>query len=266
LVPAALARAIPQPDLALAVLAGGSGWLAVDKPAGMPVHPLRDLETGTVLNALVARRPEVQGVGEAGLRSGVVHRLDVDTSGVLLMASEVAAWGRLRGAFREHRVQKLYRAIVWGELSTECHLELGLAVAQHRPARVRVVAESEKEDRRGVWRIEQHVRPLEVMRGATLVEVRPRTGFLHQIRATLAHLGHPVVGDAIYGGALEPSEEEPGAAEARRPIRQMLHAAEVALDDDIHAAAPDPPDFAELLDQIRQGTLGSRSRSSDSSR
>ena len=94
--PLGQASVIPEPGLPLVVLASGPGWLAVDKPAGMPVHPLREGETGTVLNALAARRPEVQGVGEAGLRSGVVHRLDVDTSGVLLLATTAPVWERLQ--------------------------------------------------------------------------------------------------------------------------------------------------------------------------
>ena len=251
--PPANAAVIPQPELPLDVLARGPGWLALDKPAGMPVHPLREGERGTLLNALAARCPEVQGVGEAGLRSGVVHRLDVDTSGVLLVATTAVAWERLRGAFREHRVDKRYRAIVWGALRDEHHMECGLAVAQHRPARVRVVPEREDSTdatgatRSGVWRVEQYVRPLEALRGATLVEVRPRTGFLHQIRATLAHLGHPVVGDAIYGGA-----QSPEAAGQPRADRHMLHAAAAALEEDVRAAAPDPPDFEALLVALRE--------------
>jgi len=243
----AQAQIIPQPELPLCVLASGPGWLAIDKPAGVAVHPLHDEETGTVLNALAARHPEVQGVGEAGLRSGVVHRLDVDTSGVLLLATTAVAWERLRTAFREHRVEKVYRAIVRGEFTSECHVELGLAVAQHRPARVRVVAEAGDTDRPGVWRVVQRVRPLEALRGATLVEVRPRTGFLHQIRATLDHLGHPVLGDAVYGSHRE-SSERPGS-----PARHMLHAASASLDDDVYAEASDPADFAGLLEQLREG-------------
>ncbi|MBW1844365.1 MAG: RluA family pseudouridine synthase, partial [Deltaproteobacteria bacterium] len=77
-------RALSAPDQPLPLLASGSGWLAVDKPAGTPVHPLREDEVDTALNALIGRFPEIHGVGEGGLRSGVVHRLDVDTSGVLL--------------------------------------------------------------------------------------------------------------------------------------------------------------------------------------
>ena len=79
-------RPEPRPDLALRVVAEGTGWLVVDKPAGCGVHPLRPDEQDTVLNAVVARHPEIIGVGEGGLRSGVVHRLDVDTSGALLLA------------------------------------------------------------------------------------------------------------------------------------------------------------------------------------
>ena len=262
ILPPALAKVIPEPDLPLCVLARGPGWLAIDKPAGVAVHPLREGETGTVLNALVARHPEVQGVGEAGLRSGVVHRLDVETSGVLLLATTARAWERLRGAFREHRVSKVYRAIVQGELTSECRVELGLAVAQHRPARVRVVAAGSEPDRPGVWRVDQWVRPLEALRGATLVEVRPRTGFLHQIRATLAHLGHPVVGDAVYDG--RGSRVGVPGLPADGPTRHMLHSAVAVVGDDIRAEAPDPADFAEMLLQLRgdvaSGTRGSNSR------
>jgi 23S rRNA pseudouridine1911/1915/1917 synthase len=213
-----------------ALLARGPGWLALDKRAGAPVHPLREEETGTVLGAVAARHPEVQGVGEAGLRSGVVHRLDVDTSGVLLVATEQEAWQRLREAFRGHRVEKVYRAIVVGRLAGgERELELPLAVTRHRPARVRVVP-----GRDGAWIASQRVRPLLELAGATLVEVRPRTGFLHQIRATLAHLGHPVAGDAAYGG------------EAVAAPRQMLHAARLCFEE-IEAESPDPDDFREVL-------------------
>lgn len=246
--PPALAGVIPEPELPLVVLASGPGWLAVDKPAGMPVHPLAEGETGTVLNALAARHPEVQGVGEGGLRSGVVHRLDVDTSGVLLLATTSLLWGRLRGAFREHRVEKVYRAIVWGEFGEEREMEVGLAVAQHRPARVRVVAEQsgQLEARSGVWRVQQRVRPLEVLRGATLVEVRPRTGFLHQIRATLADVGHPVVGDATYGGEVGSGRGFDGMIAERH----MLHAAAASLGA-ICGESPDPSDFAAVLAGLR---------------
>ena len=90
-----------------------------------------------VLGALSARHPEIHGVGEGGLRSGVVHRLDVDTSGVLLFATEEEVWQRLRRAFQTQRVEKVYRALVCGRLEHEGRAEGGRVMARHRPARVR---------------------------------------------------------------------------------------------------------------------------------
>jgi 23S rRNA pseudouridine1911/1915/1917 synthase len=233
-------RAFPEPGAKLAVLAEGSGWLAIDKPAGTPVHPLEPDETGTVLNALTARHPEVQGVGEGGLRSGVVHRLDVDTSGVLLFATREGAWRTLRAAFREHRVEKIYRAVVVGRLEGDGAIELGFVTARHRPATVRVVADAELSRSRGVRVGSLRWRCLERFERATLIEVRPRTGHLHQIRATFAHLGFPIAGDPLYGA--------PGDS-AGAP-RQMLHAVSVACGE-VAASSPDPADFRAVCERLR---------------
>ncbi len=235
------ARVRPQPELPLRVVASGAGWIAVDKPAGVPVHPLGEDETGTILNAVVARHPELQGVGEGALRSGVVHRLDVETSGVPLIATAEETWQRLRAAFSEQRVAKLYRAVALGRLEEgEGEIEVPLLTARHRPARVRVAHPEEPERARGVRPAHLAWRVLEVFAHATLVEVRPRTGFLHQIRAIFALLGHPLAGDRAYGPPADPT----GAA------RHMLHASAIAVDE-IEAHAEDAPDFARLVASLR---------------
>jgi len=238
--PEPLLRPEAQPELLLQVLAQGAGWLVVDKPAGVPVHALSPGEKGSLLSAVAARHPEIAGVGEGGLRSGVVHRLDVDTSGAVLFATEEAAFRRLRAAFASHRVEKRYRAIVRGELAEAGEFEVGLAIARHRPARVRVVeAERAALDRR-VRRAKLAWRALEAFCGATLVEITLETGFLHQIRATFAHAGAPVVGDTVYG----PHEER------LRAPRQMLHACLLRVDE-VFAVSPDPADLTALLQALR---------------
>jgi len=230
-------RALPDPDAPLALLASGPGWLAVDKPAGVAVHPLREEERGTVLNAVIARHPELFGVGEGGLRSGVVHRLDVDTSGALLVATAEAAWRRLREAFRAGRVEKVYRALVRGRMQSAGSAEIPLVMARHRPARVRIAGPGERSARPAAlaWQ------PLERFEAATLVEVRPRTGFLHQIRIVLAHLGHPILGDRVYA--------DPATAAAAP--RHLLHASALAFEE-IAAASPDAADFADRLAELRR--------------
>lgn len=233
-------RPLPDPDAPLVVLASGPGWLAVDKPAGVPVHPLREEERGTVTNAVIARHPELFGVGEGGLRSGVVHRLDVETSGALLVATAEPAWRRLREAFQAGRVEKVYRALVRGRMEAAGSAEIPLVLARHRPARVRIAAPGERSARPAVlaWR------PVERFAQATLVEVRPRSGFLHQIRVVLAQAGHPILGDRVYADA-----ETAGAAP-----RHLLHASELAFEE-VTAASPDPTDFSAKLAELRAGRL-----------
>ncbi len=248
----------PQPEPeggapAPKVLASGEGWLVVDKPPGMPVHPLHDGETGTVLNAVVKQHPEIVGVGEGGLRCGVVHRLDVWTSGALVVATREDVWQRLRSAFAEHRVAKRYLALVEGELDVgdeeALEMNLGLVMARHRPAKVRVVRADEPESP-SVRPVSQTVRLVESYGGeASLVEIEPKTGFLHQIRVTLAHLGHPLIGDRTYGARKRDGRAD--WAEACGATRHMLHAAEVAVDE-VHATAPLAPDFARCREKLAE--------------
>lgn len=234
---------VPDTESPLVILAQGPGWIAVDKPAGVAVHPLRPSDRGTLLQRVAARWPSIEGVGESGRRSGVVHRLDVDTSGVQLFAYERAAWQRLRAAFAEHRMHKTYRALVLGTAPAEGEVELDLVIAAHRPARVRVVSPGSTDDTR---RCELRWRTLETWpdesAGASLVEIHPRTGFLHQVRVSFAHLGHPLLGDATYGA---------GEA-ASRAARHLLHASVLRLDE-IDVQSPDPVDFVGVLERLRAG-------------
>lgn len=219
-----------DPALEVREVAVGPGFVVVDKPPGVPVHPFAEAELGTVLNALTGRFPELHRIGERGLRGGVVHRLDVDTSGVLVVATEQRSWERLRAAFRSHAMEKHYRALVRGLPPEDGRIDLEVEVVRHRPAFVKV--------RGGGRGITMRFRRLEVLRGAALVEVAPVTGFLHQIRVAFAHLGHPLLGDTTYG---------PDDAAAPR---HMLHASQLA-GAGVDAAAPDPPDFAETLAALR---------------
>ncbi len=177
------------PEISIRVLREGEGLVAIEKPAGLPTHPLDFEETKTALNALLARYPELHGVGEGGLRSGVLHRLDTHTSGVLLFATRDDVWHRVRAEFAQRRVQKRYLARVHGAFHREQEVVLRLA---HQGSRMRVVATGGHE---AVTRL----CPVREIAHTTLVEARPLTGVMHQIRATLSHLGHPLLGDREYG-------------------------------------------------------------------
>ena len=228
----ATAFILPEPNAPLVTLAVGEGYIVVDKPAGVPIMPLELGERGTVLNAVAARYPQVQGVGEGGLRSGVVHRLDNDTSGALVVATEHERWLELRRAFKEQQTRKTYRAIVEGHLEGQRREVMYLKVTQHKPAKVAVV-----EEQPGARRCSVEWRAVERLDGATLLEIDLETGFLHQIRVMFAHLGHPVLGDAAYGAG----DEAP---------RQMLHAARLEVSD-VKAESPNPGDFLKVLEKLR---------------
>ena len=225
-----------NPDLKLSILKEAEGFIVVDKPAGLPVMPLNAKETNTVLNAVVTNFPEIQGLGEGGLKSGIVHRLDTETSGALLIARSEPGWQELRKAFQRRAVAKTYRAIVQGSLAGANRETMNLVIAKHKPAFVKVTIEKTNAVRQCslTWRA------LEPLEAATLIEVNLETGFLHQIRVMMAQLGHSVLGDRLYGNDPFPTQIP----------RQMLHASSLKLKG-IEAYSPDPADFSAVLAQRR---------------
>jgi len=218
---------VPRPDLPLDVLATGAGYVAVNKPPGVGTHPLDPSQTDTVLNRVVARCPEVAGVGEGGLRSGVVHRLDLPTTGVLLFATTDARFAELRAAFTRHAIRKTYLALIRGRVREAGRQTMHLAVTRHRPARVEAVGSDHPGARACSlsWRVQQ------AWHDASLVEVELETGFLHQVRAMFAAMGRPLLGDGDYGDG--------GGGGAPRV---MLHAAALSYED-IEVRCDPPADF-----------------------
>jgi 23S rRNA pseudouridine1911/1915/1917 synthase len=214
-----LPRAEPE-DLPLDVLFQDAHLLVVNKPAGMVVHPAPGNLTGTLVNALLFHITDLSGIG-GELRPGIVHRLDQDTSGLLVVAKHDQAHQHLSAALKRREIRRLYRAATWGHLEeTPRRIDLPVGRDPSNRKRMAVVTDG----RPAV----SHVRVRERWRAADLVDVALETGRTHQIRVHLSHLGHPVVGDALYGAGWERGmsgvAQAWAAALARRVPRQFLHA------------------------------------------
>jgi 23S rRNA pseudouridine1911/1915/1917 synthase len=183
----------PEP-IALAVVHEDDDVLVVDKPAGMVVHPGAGHATGTLAAAVLAHAPTTAGVGGAR-RPGVVHRLDKDTSGLLVLAKTQAAYDALTAQLAARTVSRRYLAIVHGSPATAAGV-IDAPIGRHPHDRVRMAVLPKGKGRRSITRY----RVLERFSQFTYVEVTLETGRTHQIRVHMASIGHPVAGDEVYGG------------------------------------------------------------------
>jgi 23S rRNA pseudouridine1911/1915/1917 synthase len=239
-VPPPRPTALEAEDRALAVLHEDDAILVIDKPAGLTVHPGSGRRGGTLANALVHR---VRGLPEAGGsdRPGIVHRLDKDTSGVMVVAKTEPVQRALSAAFAAREVKKEYVAVVHGALAEEegtVDLPLGRSSAARTKMAVRA---SGGRAARTHWKVDRR------LPRHTVVRCRPVTGRTHQIRVHLLSLGHPIVGDPLYGWRASPGDALPG--------RMMLHARRLAF---AHPAtgkavafeAPVPADFAAGVEAL----------------
>ncbi len=181
---------IPQ-DIPLDVVYEDDNLLVVDKPAGMTVHPSPGHPDGTLANAVLGRNPDIEGIG-GEQRPGIVHRLDKDTSGLIVVAKNERAHTNLSDQFKERSVTKGYVALVHGHVSpTEAIIDA--PIGRHpRDRKKMTVVERGREAR-------TYYKAVDAFKKFTLLELQPRTGRTHQIRVHLASMRHPVVGDAVYG-------------------------------------------------------------------
>jgi 23S rRNA pseudouridine1911/1915/1917 synthase len=229
-----------EPDLPLAVRLERPELVVVDKPAGMPSAPLKNGERGTLCGALLGRYPEMQGLGYRAREPGIVHRLDIQTSGLVLAARTREAFTLLTRALELEAIHKRYFALVLAGLPEAGEISRALAPDPSHPERVRVL---EPGDLSGYARQKTtRYRVVREARGYALLEVEVGSAFRHQIRAHLASLGHPILGDAVYGGQHVP---ELGA-------RHALHASQITWAGDGTLAGftvfePLPAELARLL-------------------
>jgi 23S rRNA pseudouridine1911/1915/1917 synthase len=194
-----------DPSLPLEVLWEDGDFVAVNKPSGMPVQPLRWGESGTLVHALLARWPEMGGIGPDPLCPAVLHRIDVWTSGVVLAAKNEAAWRCVREQFAARSVEKIYWAIVEGRVGAG-RSNAPLVRQTRTPCRMRALAPGEALPRHGdVFPAETAWIPLRTGPHCTLLEVTIKSGVTHQIRCHLAAAGHPLLGDTLYGAPAHPA-------------------------------------------------------------
>jgi 23S rRNA pseudouridine1911/1915/1917 synthase len=204
---------VPARAPQVTVLYEDESIMVVEKPAGMATHGFSGRETDSLANHLVAIRPELGTIGSSRWEAGLVHRLDRETSGLVMVAKDQACFAHLRAQFQRRTVEKNYWALVWGDAPQEGSIEYPLVHGSQR--RMTALIGVDRKPGKKSWAAITRFRTLARSREFSLLEVDMVTGVMHQIRAHLAALGHPIAGDPLYG------EGRPFPA---LPRRHFLHA------------------------------------------
>jgi len=240
-VPPAPTLADAAEDIALDVVFEDEQLMVIDKPAGLVVHPGNGNASGTMMNALLHHAPQLAGIP----RAGIVHRLDKDTSGLLVVAKTLTAQTDLVRQMQARSVKRHYLALALGQVERDGTVDAPLGRHPAQRTKMAIVRAGGKEAR-------THYAVLERFAKATLLECRLETGRTHQIRVHLASIKHPLAGDPVYGKAK--------CGDARLDVfsRQALHAWRLALVHPVTGAemaweSPLPADFAQLLEDLRHG-------------
>lgn len=227
--------------------------LVVNKPRGLTVHPAPGHPHGTLVNALLAHSPALSQ-GSAAFRPGIVHRLDKDTTGLLIVAKTDLAHARLSEALQRHAIDRRYLALVWG-VPKNRRFSVQLPIGRHPVHRKKMAVWEESAVLQGKARPAcTHFTVRQAWRDFALLYAQLETGRTHQVRVHASALGHPVVGDPLYGGIRKPPRDcSPELANALEHLQgQLLHAYEIAFQHPITGErlefhAPLPEDFAHLL-------------------
>ena len=193
-------KPLPNPQLQVPIIYEDPHLLIVDKPAGMDTHGFSGRDTQTLANFLAAERPDLLAVGKSRWEPGLVHRLDRETSGLVLIAKTHRAFERLRREFGRRQIRKSYWALAWGVTAAEGCISYPIAHDTREKRRMQALLNSKKRmTKQRSWKALTRFRKLKDAPGLSLVEIEMETGVTHQIRVHLASIGHPIVGDSLYG-------------------------------------------------------------------
>ena len=238
-IPEAAPSSVEAEDIDLDVVYQDDDVAVVFKPSGMVVHPAAGNESGTLVNALLKHLDNLSGIG-GEIRPGIVHRIDKDTSGLLLIAKNDRAHVSLSEQIKAHSVHRAYKAIVIGGFREDDGF-VDAPIGRHPTDRKRMAIVPDGREARTNWQV------LERLRGETLIEARLTTGRTHQIRVHMASIGHPVLGDPVYGPKKSPYPVTGG---------QLLHAYRIGFvhpvtGEEMLFEAPPEPRFQHWLDKLR---------------
>lgn len=238
-IPEAAPASVEAEDIDLNILYQDADVAVVFKPSGMVVHPAAGNESGTLVNALLKHLDNLSGIG-GEIRPGIVHRIDKDTSGLLLVAKNDRAHVSLSEQIRAHAVHRAYQAILIGGMKDDEGF-VDAPIGRHPTDRKRMAIVPDGREARTNWRV------LERLRGATLIEARLTTGRTHQIRVHMASVGHPVLGDPVYGPKKSPYPVTGG---------QLLHAYRIGFvhpstGEEMRFEASPEPRFQHWLEKLR---------------
>jgi 23S rRNA pseudouridine1911/1915/1917 synthase len=225
--------------------------IVVDKPAGMVVHPGSGIQSGTLANALAYHFNQLSGVAGV-VRPGIVHRLDKETSGLLLAAKNDLSHERLSDEFRDRQVYKAYTALVYGRVSrNRGEIEARIGRSPRNRTRMTVLTGGAGRAAHTIFEVAGRYQDF------TLLKVQIKTGRTHQIRVHMAHIGHPVVGDSSYGGGREKLVSSSTLRLAIQKLgRHFLHSAELGLKhprtgEELRFSSPLPDELAHFLSQVQ---------------
>jgi len=200
---------LPNAKVKLNIIYKNQDFIVLEKPAGIQVHPSSQEKEKTLVNGLIVKFPEIIGIGDGSadswLRPGIVHRLDKDTSGVMIVARNQKAFDEFKKLFHSHRVRKEYMALVYGSLGEKSGI-IRRSIARSTSYRKQTIATAKT-----ITKVRAAVTSFQTVRefsDQTLVRAFPKTGRTHQIRIHFASIGHPVVGDKVYGTRLHKYEND----------------------------------------------------------
>lgn len=239
-------------DISLDIVYEDPHMLVIDKPAGMVVHPAAGNYQGTLVNALLHHCKDLSGIGGV-LRPGIVHRLDKQTSGLLLVAKSDAAHKALALQFKQHEIRKIYRALVCGDPKEEAGI-IDAPVGRHPTERKKMSTKSRRgKEALTKWYVAERYGV------ATLLDVELKTGRTHQIRVHLSAAGYPIVGDSVYGSPqrINAIQHSLMRSKVRAMHRQALHAGEIGFfhpitREPLSFTSPLPEDMMVLCNFLRQ--------------